>query len=120
MSIEKWYILGVFAIILFGFGSFFGKLASLKDIPARVYFFEAMGTLTVFLTFFFYKKGEILNGFSINYYALAMGITWGLGTVFFILALENAKLSLITPLTSLYPAVTVILAYAFLAERLEA
>ena len=119
MVIERWYFLGILAILLFGFGSFFGKVASIRDIPERVYFFEAVGTLTVFLTFFLYRKTQILEGFSVNYFALAMGLTWGLGTVFFILALENAKLSLVTPLTSLYPAVTVLLAYVFLAERLE-
>jgi transporter family protein len=48
-----------------------------------------------------------------------MGLSWGIGTVLFIFALENSKISLITTLTALYPAVTIILAYIFLAERLE-
>lgn len=117
--IEKWYLLGLLAVLCFGVGSFFGKLASLNDVQPRVYFFEAMGTLTVFFTYFIFKKSEILSGFSFNYFALAMGLTWGIGTVLFILALESSKLSLITPLTALYPAVTVILAYLFLAEKLE-
>lgn len=117
--IEKWYLLGLLAVLCFGVGSFFGKLASLNDVQSRVYFFEAMGTLTVFFTYFIFKKTEILCGFSFNYFALAMGLTWGIGTVLFILALESSKLSLITPLTALYPAVTVILAYLFLAEKLE-
>lgn len=117
--IEKWYFLGFLAVVFFGVGSFFGKVASLKDLPSRVYFFEAMGTLTVFTSFFLIKKSQILQGFSFNYFALAMGISWGIGTVLFILALEKSKLSLITTLTALYPAVTVLLAYIFLAERLE-
>ena len=116
---ERWFLLGIFAVLLFGIGSFLGKLASLNDISSRVYFFEAIGTLTVFTSFFLIKRVEILENFSVNYYALGMGITWGLGTVLFIMALENSKLSIITPLTALYPAVTVLLAYLFLAERLE-
>ena len=116
---EKWFLLGVLAIVLFGIGSFFGKVASLKDISSRVYFFEAIGTLTVFTTFFLLKRDEILSNFSINYFAIGMGITWGLGTIFFIMALEYSKLSIIAPLTALYPAVTVLLAYVFLSERLE-
>ena len=116
---EKWVILAIFAVLLFGIGSFLGKLASLNDISSRVYFFEAIGTLTIFLTFFLIKRGEILEGFSINYYAIGMGITWGLGTIMFIMALDNSRLSIITPITALYPAVTVLLAYLFLAERLE-
>jgi len=116
---ERWVILGIFAVLLFGIGSFLGKLASINDISSRVYFFEAIGTLTIFSCFFLIKRVEILEGFTVNYYAIGMGITWGLGTVLFIMALENSKLSIITPLTALYPAVTVVLAYLFLSERLE-
>ncbi|MGI9554216.1 MAG: EamA family transporter [Thermodesulfobacteriota bacterium] len=116
---ERWFLLGIFAVLLFGIGSFLGKLASINDISSRVYFFEAIGTLTIFSSFFLIKRAEILEGFSVNYYAIGMGLTWGLGTVLFIMALENSKLSIITPLTALYPAVTVLLAYLFLAERLE-
>lgn len=116
---ERWFLLGVLAVVLFGVGSFLGKLASNTDISPRVYFFEAIGTITVFTTFFLLKKSEILNGFSINYYSIGMGLCWGIGTVLFIFALENSKISLITTLTALYPVVTIILAYIFLAERLE-
>ncbi|MGI9534234.1 MAG: EamA family transporter [Thermodesulfobacteriota bacterium] len=116
---ERWFLLGIFAVLLFGIGSFLGKLASFNDISSRVYFFEAIGTLTIFTSFFLIKRVEILEGFSVNYYAIGMGISWGLGTVLFIMALENSKLSIITPLTALYPAVTVLLAYLFLSERLE-
>lgn len=116
---EKWYILGMMAIICFGVGSFFGKIGSASDLPSRVYFFEALGTLTVFSVFFMFNREEILTGFRFNPFALAMGITWGAGTVMFIIALQYSKLSIIAPLTALYPAVTVLLAYLFLGERLE-
>lgn len=116
---ERWFLLGLLAIILFGIGSFLGKIASNTDISPRVYFFEAIGTLTVFTTFFFIKKSEILSGFTINYYAVGMGLCWGIGTILFIFALENSKISIISTLTALYPAVTIILAYLFLAERLD-
>ena len=117
---EKWVILGLLAVFLFGLGSLLGKFASNSDISPRVYFFEVVGTITVFTTFFILKKSEILNGFSINYYAIGMGLCWGIGTVLFIFALENSKISMITTLTALYPAITIILAYIFLSERLEA
>ena len=100
---ERWIVYSLIAIFLFGAGSLFGKLASINEIPARVYFFEALGTLTVFTCFFLLKRQEILNGISINYFGLLMGITWGLGTVFFILALEKSKLSVLVPFTALYP-----------------
>ena len=99
-------------------GSFLGKVASLKDIPHRVYFFEGVGTLTVFTMFVIYNRGLIFNNFSFNAPALFMGLTWGIGTVLFIAALKYAKLSVTVPLTAVYPALTVILAFVFLGERL--
>ena len=114
---EKWFILTLLATLFFAFGSFFGKLATFKDIPYRAYFFEWIGTLMVFVTFVAYNRNTIFGGIlstPINYWGILMGISWGLGTVLFIVALKYAKLSLVTPLSAVYPAVTVLLALIFL------
>lgn len=116
---ERWFLMILLAIVCFSFGSFFGKLASLKDIPFRVYFFEAVGTLTVFTTVVIYYRNTIFNNFAVNYPALLMGLCWGIGTVLFIIALKYAKLSIVAPLSAAYPALTVILALVFLGEKLE-
>jgi len=116
--IERWYLLTIVATICFALGSFFGKLGSLKDIPHRVYFFEAIGTLSVFTTFVLFYRDTIFTNFSINFPALLMGLIWGIGTVLFILALKYAKLSVLVPLSAIYPALTVVLALIFLGERL--
>lgn len=115
---DRWYTMILLAIVCFAVGSFLGKVASLKDIPHRVYFFEGVGTLTVFTMFVIYNRGLIFNNFSFNAPALFMGLTWGIGTVLFIAALKYAKLSVTVPLTAVYPALTVILAFVFLGERL--
>lgn len=116
---DKWVIFGAVAVLLFGIGSLFGKVASNSDISSRVYFFEAMGTLTIFSIFFIIKRTEILKDFHFNLYGLLMGISWGFGTVMFIMALDKSKLSVLVPFTALYPAVTIILALVFLGERLD-
>ena len=116
---ERWFIMILLAIVCFSFGSFFGKLASLKDIPYRVYFFEAVGTLTVFTTFVIYNRNTIFTNFAINIPALLMGLSWGIGTVLFIVALKYAKLSIVAPLSAAYPALTVVLALIFLGEKLD-
>jgi transporter family protein len=115
---ERWYIMTVLALICFSLGSFLGKVASIKDIPYRIYFFEGVGTLTVFSTFVFYNRSTIFNNFSVNFPALLMGLSWGIGTVLFIIALKDAKLSVLVPLSAVYPALTVVLAFIFLGERL--
>ena len=115
---ERWFLFTLLAILCFSFGSFFGKLASFRDAPYRVYFFEALGTLTVFTTFVLYNRSVIFDNFAMNYWALLMGLTWGIGTVLFIIALKYSKLSLLVPLSAVYPALTVILALIFLGEKL--
>jgi len=115
---ERWYIMTVLALICFSLGSFLGKVASMKDIPYRIYFFEGVGTLTVFSTFVFYNRSTIFNNFAVNFPALLMGLSWGIGTVLFIIALKYAKLSVLVPLSAVYPALTVVLAFIFLGERL--
>jgi bacterial/archaeal transporter family protein len=115
---ERWYLLTLLALVLFSLGSFLGKVASIKDIPYRVYFFEGIGTLTVFTTFVIYNRSHIFNNFSVNYPGLLMGLSWGIGTVLFIVALKSAKLSIIVPLSAVYPALTVVLALVFLGEKL--
>lgn len=117
--LDRWIVLGIFAIVLFGVGSLFGKMASANDISSKVYFFEAVGTLTVFSVFFIVKKSEILNNFSLNFFGILMGLCWGLGTVMFIAALDKSKLSVLVPLTALYPAVTIVLSLVFLGEKLN-
>ncbi len=108
----------VLALICFSLGSFLGKVASMKDIPYRIYFFEGVGTLTVFSTFVFYNRSTIFTNFAVNFPALLMGLSWGIGTVLFIIALKYAKLSVLVPLSAVYPALTVVLAFIFLGERL--
>ncbi|MCH7928194.1 MAG: hypothetical protein E2O67_01325 [Deltaproteobacteria bacterium] len=116
--LERWFVLALLATTLFALGSFFGKIASDSDIPFRVYFFEGMGTITVLCMIILLKRNEIFSGFALNIPALLMGLSWGIGTVLFIIVLKDAKLSVIVPLTGLYPAITVILAFVFLGERL--
>lgn len=116
----KLIVLSCVVIVLFALGSFFGKIALLKDTSYRVYFFEAVGTLTVFTLFTLLNRREIFEeGFAPNPFGLLMGLSWGVGTVLFIYVLHGGRASVIVPFTALYPAVTVLLAMVFLKEALE-
>jgi transporter family protein len=72
----------------------------------------------VFTTFVVWNRNAIFNNFSVNYPALLMGLSWGIGTILFIIALKYAKLSVLVPLSAVYPALTVVLALIFLGEKL--
>jgi len=95
---ERWYLATILAIVCFSLGSFFGKIAAIRDIPHRVYFFEGVGTLSVFTAFVLYNRNTIFSNISVNIPGLLMGLSWGIGTVLFIMALKYAKLSVLVPL----------------------
>jgi len=116
---ERWFAIALVVSLLWGSGSFFGKIALAKDIPYRVYLFEGIGTLAVLSFLIFFKRQEIFNDFSINVFGLLMGLSWGVGTILFIIALQPAKLSVLVALIEIYPAYTVLLSFLFLGERLE-
>ena len=52
-------------------------------------------------------------------YAVLTGLLGGLGNVAFYKALEHSKTSVVVPLTSLFPLVTVLLAAGVLRERIS-
>ncbi|HSE83933.1 MAG TPA: EamA family transporter [Thermodesulfobacteriota bacterium] len=116
---ERWFWMALGAILLWGLGSFLGKIALAKDIPYRVYLFEGIGTITILASFVLLNRRVIFTDFSFNFLALLMGISWGVGTILFIIALKPAKLSVLVPLSAVYPAVTILLSLIFLHERLE-
>lgn len=49
-------------------------------------------------------------------YAVLAGVLGGISYIFFMKALETGKASVVLPLTTLYPAVTVVLAMIILKE----
>lgn len=116
---ERWFAIAIIVSLLWGSGSFFGKMALARDIPYRVYLFEGIGTLAVLTFLIFFKRQEIITNLSFNLFGLLMGLSWGIGTILFIIALQPAKLSVIVPLTAIYPAFTVLLSVLFLQERLD-
>lgn len=109
----------ILTILFWGIGSFLGKTA-LKDTSSiYVYLFEALGTLTIAFLVASFSRKELLSIFqNFNWAGYLFGILWGLGTVTFILALKYKPVSIITPLTSTYPLVTILLALVLLKETI--
>jgi transporter family protein len=108
-------------ILLWGLWGFFGKLALERRMaPANIFIAEvlisAVCALPVFLAL--YGRGAAApGGVAWNVYGLASGGALALGLLFYYFALEQGSVSLIVPLTSVYPAVSVLLSLAVLRER---
>ena len=73
---ERWFWMALSAILLWGLGSFLGKVALAKDIPYRVYLFEGIGTLTVLASFILLNRRVIFTDFSSGMTSKTRPLTW--------------------------------------------
>ena len=85
----------------------------------QVYFLSSLSSFTIALAVFLASKTSIDFNNNLSLIALLAGLFGGLGYIFFIKALEKGEASIVIPLTALYPAVTVILAFLILGEKIS-
>jgi len=105
-------------ILMWGLWGFFGKMALERNMPP-VSVFLAEVLISLFVAAFFVRRAFIPPQAKWSMFGLFSGAGLAIGLVFYYLALEHAQANMIVPLTSLYPAVTVVLSYIFLHERLS-
>ena len=111
-------IYAVLTILMWGLWGFFGKLALERNMPP-VSVFLAEVLISLFVAAFFVRRALIPPQAKWSMFGLFSGAGLAIGLIFYYLALEHAQANMIVPLTSLYPAVTVVLSYIFLHERLS-
>jgi bacterial/archaeal transporter family protein len=123
MSIDyRVLLLAGLTILLWGFWGFFGKVALEKNMAPRSVFLaevftSAVCAVAVVLIFSYRKLPVAAHTSSWNVYGVASGVGLALGLLCYYFALERAPASILVPLTATYPAVSVLLSYAFLHER---
>ncbi|KYC41590.1 hypothetical protein WA1_16205 [Scytonema hofmannii PCC 7110] len=118
-QINSWLIYTLLALFLYGFWGFFSKLATNYVDPKSALIYEVLGALMVSLVLF----GN--NGFRVKvdnlgiFYAVLVGVSGTLATFLFFIAITQGASSIILPLTSLYPIVTILLSVFILKESLS-
>jgi bacterial/archaeal transporter family protein len=108
-------------ILMWGLWGFFGKLAlERKMAPTTIFVAEtiisALIAIPIFLSVLYRQNAQTIQP-TLNVYGLLSGGVLALGLLFYYLALQDARVSIIIPLTASYPVVSVLLSYAFLGER---
>lgn len=116
----KWLFYSLIALLSWGLWGVVLKYASRWLSWQQLYVFSSMATLTM-ATLILLTAGKRIT--SVNpYYALlafVAGFAGAVGYVSMVRALESGgEASVVIPLTSLYPAVTVVLAWLLLGEKL--
>lgn len=119
LPFQDWRVYTVVALILYGVWGLISKIATNYIDPKTVLFYDIGGAVAV---------GIVLSlSTGINWSSDLRGIGWGLltgivgttATYCFFVAVSQGSSSLVLPLTSLYPAVTVILAFVILREPIH-
>lgn len=117
--IPKWLLYAIIALFWWGIFGFLGKVGSDRISPSQMQIFFTIGMVPVAVVCAFRLKFRIATEGRGVAYSLLMGVIAALGSLAFFAAMKTGKASLIAPATSLYPALTVVLAVIFLKEKLN-
>jgi transporter family protein len=109
------------AIIMWGLWGFFGKLALEKEMTPTTLFLAEVFMSVVFsipiLVMSLRKNDSYLPHVSWNIFGLISGAGLALGLLFYYMALEKGQVSIVVPLTAIYPIVSVFLGSVILKEK---
>ena len=112
----SWFTLSLITLFLWGFWSFFPKLATSYLDPGSVMVYEIMGNLLVAMGVLAAIGGKLeVHGKGITF-ALLAGVCGASGLILYIYALKLGKTAVVITLTALYPLVGILLSYLFLKE----
>ena len=124
MQTENWHfpawlwfaILGMFWWGLWGFLS---KVGSVSAGPLQMQILFTLGMLPVAVGMLLQMRWKVDRNRGGIAYGILSGVVTGLGTLGYYAALREQDASVVTPVTGLFPVLTVGLAFVVLRERLN-
>lgn len=118
-SIPKWLRYAILCIFWWGVFGFLAKLGSDRTSPEQMQILFTVGMLPLVAAAVWSARMKVETDRLGVFYAVLIGVLAGLGGVAYFAAMEHGKASLVGPVTSLFPLLTVILAVTFLKERMN-
>ncbi|NPA62362.1 MAG: EamA family transporter [Methanococci archaeon] len=110
-------ILGLLVALFYGIGTFFAKIVCEKNPMFQWIVVNVVGIIMCSIILLKYKN-IIITDQKIVMYAIISAILVVLGSLILYYALYKGKASIVVPLSSIGPAITVILSILFLKETL--
>ena len=111
-----WLPPALFALLNFGLWGFFSKITVMNIDSKSALFFQSVGVFVigiVALMLMDFKPATEWKGLT---FGVLTGLCSGIGSLFFLIAVDKGKSSTIVTLTSLYPVITILLSYVILRE----
>lgn len=118
-SIPKWLRYALLCIFWWGVFGFLAKLGSERISPIEMQILFTIGMLPLVATAVWSAGMKVETDRRGVGYAVLIGVLAGLGGIAYFAAMESGKASLVGPVTSLFPLLTVVLAMIFLKERMN-
>jgi transporter family protein len=112
-----WYAL--LCIFWWGLWGFLSKIGSVTASPLQMQILFTLGMLPVAAAMVLQVRGKLDRNRAGVTYGLLCGVATGIGTLGYYAALRTQDASVVTPVTGLFPLLTVLLAFFVLRERLN-
>ncbi len=116
---KDWVLPTILTLVAWVFWAFLPKIAIRYIDPQSAMVYQALGGIVVGLGVLISIKFKIqfnIPGFS---YGLAIGLLGFFGAFMYLLAVSKGPLSLVAPITALYPMFAIILSFIFLNEAVS-
>jgi len=119
MRLSRWLTYALLCIIAWGTWGFVAKLGADRIAPEPLQILATIGMVPLGLLAFVQRRMRLeKDGLGITY-GILNGVLSGIGLLAYYAAVSRGKVSVVGPVTSLFPLLTVILAFIFLRERLN-
>lgn len=124
MQIESWRVpfwlwYALIGILFWGLWGFLSKIGADEASPFQMQILFTLGMLPIAAAMLLHTKEKLDRKLGGIIYGLMCGIATGAGTLGYYAALRHQSASVVTPVTGLFPVLTVALAFALLRERLN-
>jgi transporter family protein len=113
----KWLRYALLTVLWWGVFGFLSKIGSAKASPAQMQILFTVGMLPLLAAALL--RGKIDRDRLGATYGVLIGVLAGLGGIAYFAAMQTGKASLVGPVTSLFPLLTVLLAVSILKERMN-
>jgi transporter family protein len=119
-SLPRWFAYSVLCFCWWGVFGFLSKIGSTRVLPEQMLVLFILGMLPPVLAAYFCDGVGIETDRLGAICGVLIGLLGGLGELAYFAAMRVGKASVVGPLTSLFPLLTVLLAILFLKERISA
>jgi transporter family protein len=115
----RWLWYAILCIFWWGLWGFLSKIGSASANPLQMQVLFTLGMLPVALGMLVQMRWKLDRNVGGATYGILSGVATGLGTIGYYAALREQNASVVTPLTGLFPLLTIVLAFIVLRERLN-